>query len=347
VIGGVGALLALATFGRPSRVAGAWTGVAATALLVAVGLQAAAPPTAFLIAWPLTVAALMGAVSAMGSVRAGWMSLLVAVPAAVALGWVLTFADGVFLGLDMVELLALFAWLGALLLWPLIQAEPEAPDLRLAALVVILAGFGVTAAVRLIPPWSARHPQAVIVTYVQNLDTGKALRISRVADLAPWTEKVLKADGGAIGKQTLPLINWRHPVWSAPAKAVPAAAPQMTFARQPDGSLLLTVVPPPGARGLALDLRSSQKLSDTTLNGRPTKLFDQPGQWSRLRFDAVPQGITVGFRSVAGGALETGYAAETDDWPAEATPLPEHDAKIMGFDNSGALVAMGAKRFTW
>lgn len=347
VIGGVGAVLALATFGRPSRLAGAWTGVAATALLVAIGLQAAAPPTAFLIAWPLTVAALMGAVSAMGSVRAGWMSLLVAVPAAVALGWVLTFADGVFLGLDMVELLALFAWLGALLLWPLIQAEPEAPDLRLAALVVILAGFAVTAAVRLIPPWSARHPQAAIVTYVQNLDTGKAQRIAPVPDLAPWTEAVLKADGGAIGKQTLPVINWRRPVWSAPAKPVPAVAPQTTFARQPDGSLLLTVVPPPGARGLALDLRSSQKLSDATLNGRPTKLFDQPGQWSRLRFEAVPQGITVGFRSVAGGALEVVYAAETEDWPAQATPLPEHDAKIMGFASSGSLVATGARRFTW
>ena len=346
VLGGVGAVVALLAFGKPSGVAGGWTGVLLTAFVLAIGAQVAAAPTAFLIAWPLTIAAALGAISAMGSVRTGWMSLVLALPAAVALGWAMTYGHGIFQGLDMVEALAAICWLAALLIWPLAHGAPEGGDARLPALAAILLGFLVVAFIRYVPPWSERYPRATSVLYVQDLDSGKAQRIAKVPDLAPWAETALKADGGTIGKQTIPVVSAR-PVWAAPAQAVAATAPQMTFARQPDGSLALTVIPPAGARDLALDIRSGQKLSDTTLAGRPLPLLDQQGQWTRLRFRAVPQGVTVGFRSIAGGSLDVRYAAQTEDWPADAKPLPPHDAKLMGFDNSGSLAIVGARRFTW
>jgi hypothetical protein len=347
VLGGAGGVIALFTFGKPGGLAGTWTGVLATALLVAVGLQTAAAPTAFLVAWPLTIAAAMGAVSAMGSVRGTWLSLVLAVPAAVATAWVLSFAHGVFLGLDLVELLALFAWLSALTLWPLAQIEGEArADHRLVALAVILLGFGVTAAVRLIPPWSERHPRATYVTYVQDLDSGKASRVALLPDLSPWSEGVLKADGGAVSQRDMPLMS-RRPVWRADAPPVAVAGPVLTLTRDPGGALQLAVVPPPGARSVFIDIRSKEGLTDTTINGRPTPLFDKPGQWTRLGFVAVPQGFTVGFRAAGAGEIETRYLVQTAGWPAQATPLPPRDAKTMAFDMSDSTTATGSRRFTW
>ena len=283
----------------------------------------------------------------MGSARPPWVALLLVVPTLPALAWILGFGHAAFEALDLAEILALVCWLAALVAWPLAHGQPEGRDARMPALGAILIGLTVVAVVRYLPPWSARHPQATSVLFVQDVDGGKAWRVSPTPSLAPWTEAALKADGGAIGKTTLPIVNTFRPVWAAPAKPVAATAPQMTFVRQPDGSLLLTVTPPPNARGLSLNLRSGQKLTDTTINGRPTVLFDQPGQWSILRFATAPQGVTIGFRSVAGGALEVRWGAETDDWPAEAKPLAPHDDKLMGFGDSGSLMAIGARRFTW
>jgi hypothetical protein len=346
-IGGVGAVIALFTFGKPGHVAGTWTGVMLTGLLVALVLQVAAAPTAFLVAWPLTVAAALSALSAAGSVRGDWMSLLLAAPAAAALSWVLGFGHGVFLGLDLVELLALFAWLSALLIWPLAHGDPDAPlDLRLVALGALILGFAVTAVVRLVPPWSARHPQATIVLYVQDLDTGKAVRAAQTPDLDPWSERVLKADGGAVTQRAMPPIG-RRPMWTAPATPVAAAGPAMSLTRDVGGALVLAVTPPQGAQELAIDIRSKSKLTDTAVNGRPTPLFDKPDQWTRLRFAAVPQGITVTFRASGAGEIETRYAVQTSGWPATAKPLPSRGPKVMAFDRSDSLIALGAKRFTW
>jgi hypothetical protein len=345
--GAAGALIALFTFGKPGHVAGTWTGVMLTAWVVALVLQVAAPPTAFLVAWPLTIAAAMAALSAAGSVRGEQQTHPAAAPAAVALSWVLGFGHGVFLGLDQVELLALFAWLAAVLIWPLAHGESDTPlDLRLVALAVLILGFAVTAMVRLVPPWSARHPQATMVAYVQDLDSGKAFRAAQTPDLYPWSEQVLKADGGAVSRQVLPMMG-RKAVWAAPAPPVAAAAPAMALSRDVGGALVLTVTPPAGAQGLAVDIRSSSKLIDTTVNGRPTPLFDKPGQWTRLRFQAVPQGIAVGFRASGAGEIETRYAAQSAGWPAAAKPLPPRGPKTMPFDRSDSLLAVGARRFTW
>ncbi|HEX5378391.1 MAG TPA: M20/M25/M40 family metallo-hydrolase [Phenylobacterium sp.] len=347
VVGGAAAVVALFAFGKPSGVAGAWTGVMATALAVAVVAQTLAAPAAFLIAWPLAIAALLGAVSGMGAVRANWMSLLIAVPAAIGLHWVLNYAHGIYLGLDLVELLALFTWLSALLVWPLAHADSEGVrGPRIVALALILLGFITVAAVRLVPPWSPRHPQATHVTYVQDLDTGKASRVSRTPDLNPWGEQVLKADGGAIARRTFPTLN-RRPMWAAPARPVSAQGPTLSLARQQDGSLLLTAAPPPGAVQLGLDIRVKGKVTETTVNGRLTPMLDKPGQWTRLRFEAVPQGIAVGFRAAAPGEIETRYSAVTEGWPAEARPLPPRDARTMAFDNSDSTTVIGSRRFSW
>jgi hypothetical protein len=345
-LGAAGGLIALLTFGRPAGLGGGWTGALATGLIVAIAAQVAAPATAFLIAWPLALAALLGAVTAMGTWRPPVLILLVALLAAAGLSWVLVYAHGVFQGLDMAELLALFAWLGALLVWPLAQSAESDRWGRVTALVILLAGFGVTALVRFDPPWNARHPQATAVAYRIDQATGASQRIALTPDLPDWSEAVLFADGGKIDKVEIPVLS-RKPVWAAPAFAVAAPGPILGLIRQSDGGLVLNAAPPPGAQVLVLDVRSSATLTGVTINGRPAAILAKPSQWTRLRWQAAPQGLALGFRAPGPGTLETRYASITEAWPAKARPLPARPVKVMAFDVSDSTIVTGARRFTW
>jgi hypothetical protein len=345
-IGGAGAAVGLITFGRPAGVAGSWTGLLLSALVVGIAAQVLAPATGFLIAWPLAVAALGGALSGMGAVRPPWATLALGLLGLPGVGWVLIFAHGAYLGLDLVELLVLPAWLVALLLWPLAQTEEDEGGPRALAFSLLVLGVLVAAVVRIVPPWTERHPRATMVSYAVDLDHGRASRISATPDLPPWAEKVLRADGGRLSRITLPVVS-RRPLWAADAMPVPAAGPTATLTRQADGSLLLRMVPPPGARILDFDLRSKVAVSDTTLDGRPVKLLDRPGQWSRFRFAAVPDGVSIGFRAAGPGEIEARYASVTEAWPAAARPLPPRDSRTMAFDTSDSTTAYGSRRLTW
>jgi hypothetical protein len=345
-IGGAGAVVGLLTFGRPAGVAGSWTGLLGVALVAGIAAQVLAPATGFLIAWPLVIAALGGALSGMGAVRPPWATFALGLLGLVGVGWVLIFAHGAYLGLDLVELLALPAWLAALMLWPLGQTEEDEGGPRGLALTLLVLGVLATTVVRIANPWSERHPRATIVTYAVDLDHGRASRISATPDLPPWAEKVLRADGGHPAQVRIPILG-RRALWAADAMPIPAAGPTATLTRRADGSLALKVVPPPGSRTLNLDLRSGAALSDTTIDGRPIKLFDKPGQWSRLRLEAVPEGVTIGFKAPGPGQIEARYASVTEAWPAAARPLPARDKATMAFDISDSTTVYGARRLTW
>jgi hypothetical protein len=245
----------------------------------------------------------------------------------------------------MPELLAVFAWLCALVFWPLAQPAEGDKAARLAALAVLLAGFCGVALVRLDPPWSGRHPQPVGVNYHHDLDQNRFSRVSFTAYRNAWTQAVLTADGGEIREARLP--GFRRPVRAAPAKPVAAPAPNVTFAIRPDGTAVLTATPAPGARLLNLDLKASAPVAGVSLDGKPAGLLDQPGKWTRLRWVAAPQGITLTFRPKAKGELEVRYASITEGWPAEAKPLPPRPADVMAFDTSDSLMVAGTERFAW
>jgi len=345
-IGGAGAAVGLLTFGRPASVAGSWTGWLLAALAAATAAQVLAPAAGFLFAWPLAAAALGGALSGMGAVRPPWAATALAVIGVVGLGWILAFAHFAYLALDLPELLALLAWLAALLIWPLGQTEEDERGPRGLAITLMVLGLLVTVVVRIAPPWDARHPRATIVAYAVDADHGRASRISETPDLPPWSEKVLRADGGHLTRLRLPMLS-RREIWAAEAMPVAAPAPTIALDRQPDGSLRLTVVPPPGARSLDLDLRSAAALDGAVVNGAAVKLFDKPGQWSRLRFEAVPQGVTISFRGPPHGELELRYAAATEAWPAAAKPLPPRDTRTMAFDSSDSTIVYGTRRAAW
>ncbi|WP_309646457.1 M20/M25/M40 family metallo-hydrolase [Phenylobacterium sp.] len=344
-IGVAGALLALASFGRPTGVAGAWTGVLLSGLIVAIGLQVVAAPAAFLVAWPLAVGALAAALTGMGSRKSIASLAIVSVLGVFALAWLLGFGHGIFQGLDLPDLLATIVWLAALVIWPLVQPQENEKKARTLGLAILLLGFVVVAVVRFDPPWSARFPQASQILYYVDLDTRRTLRISRTPDLTPWAREVLAADGGEIVKAKLPLL-YRRELDVAAAKPIAATGGALAFAGT-DGAKTLSLTLPPGARIAALDLKSSIALTDVTVNGRPVEALAKAGQWTRVRWQGAPQGVTVTFRAGGRGALEARYAAITESWPADAKPLPPRPADVMAFDASDSTAVSASRRFTW
>lgn len=346
VLGGLAALLAVASFGRPAGVSGSWAGVLILGLVAAIALQALAPPTAFLIAWPLALAALTAATTALAARRSLPTLVSLTLTGVVGVAWILGFAHGVFEGLDQPEMLGAFVWLAALAIWPLAQPPVDQKGSRLAAMAVVLLGVIAVGVVRFDPPWSARFPQATHVAYYVEPAGGRTLRVSDAPGLTAWTKAALTADGGTVEKLRLPALR-RGEVWAAKAKPIAATPIKSELIAQPDGTHGLRLTPPPGARTLIISLKSESGLTGAAINGRPIKLA--PGKDGTRIFWEAPSGqpLTVTFQAPAPGALEAHYAAVIEQWPAEAKPLPARPADLMAWGASDATVVGGAQRFTW
>lgn len=345
-LGGLGAVLALFSFGRPTSVSGAWAGVLLTGFVVAIALQVFAPTTAFLAAWPLALASLAAALTGLASRRNLPQLAVLAIIGALGVSWLLTFAHGLYLGLDLPELMAVIVWLAALLLWPLAQPGEDQKGARMAAMAMIALGVITVGIVRFDPPWTARYPQATHIAYYVDTAKGLAWRISDMPHLPDWTRDVLTSDGGKVQKLKLPFL-WREEAWAAPARAVAATPPSATLAREADGRLRLTVLPSPGARTLTMTAKTTAALTDLTVNGQPSKLLGKAGGSARFYWEVPEKGLTLTFRSAGPGALDLSYSASLDEWPADAAPLPPRPADLMAFGTSGATLVGGARRFTW
>ncbi|WP_374579331.1 M20/M25/M40 family metallo-hydrolase [Phenylobacterium sp.] len=348
-VGGVGAALALVGFGRPAGAAGAWAGVLAVGFLAASGLQAAAPTTAMLVAWPLALAALAAALTAFASRRSLPVLVLLTAAGGAGLGWVLAFGHGVYLGLDLPELLAAIAWIAALLIWPLAHAGEDETGARTAALAIMVLGAVTVAIVRFDPPWTARHPQPTHIAYYLDPQAGRTLRISDAPALPAWTRQALSVDGGTVEKIKLPALR-RGEVWAAPASGVAAPPVEASFGQTAEGARQLVLTPPPGTRALMLHLKSDAALTDVTVNGKPAAMLGGPGASARISWEGFGDGSTglvVRFRAAGPGALQADYAAVLPQPPAGARPLPQPPPELAGFGESGAALIGGARKFVW
>lgn len=342
-MGVAGAVLAVVSYGRPVSRPGAWTGVLVMGLVLGAAAQAAAPATGYLIAWPLLLAGVGAAASAAAARRSLPVYAILALLAAVGLGWLGGTAHGLFLGLDMAEGLAAIVALAALLLWPLAQPEEGAPPARLVAHVLLGLGLAVLVAVRLNEPWTARHPQVSHVAYVLDQDTGRAVRMSLWAP-TPWTTQAMQADGGRITEGKAWYAEGQ-PVWSAPAKATALPAPAISLVPQADGSLLLSAVPPAGFREIDLTLRSNTALAVEQAGGLPVKLAPKPGGRIKVTWEAAP--VSLRLRPAGPGTLDVRYLATTDAWPAGTAPLTPRPAQEAAFFNSDSAFVEGTRRFSW
>jgi hypothetical protein len=344
-MGVAAALLAVVSYGRPVSRAGAWAGVLLLGLIAATAVQVFAPVAAFVVGWPLLVASLAAVASSL-SARKGIAALgAVALLAALGVGWVGGLAHTVYLALDLVELLGTPILLAALLLWPLAQPDEGAPPARLVGPTVLLAGVVLLVAVRVADPYDARHPRVTDVGYYINQDSGRAWRFSAIADRTAWTDAVLKADGGQIAK--LSDAYFSQPVDAAPAPFLQEPAPQISLAKQADGTLLLHVAPPPGVRGFLLILKPDTAAVIEQLSGAPRHLALKPGGDNVVRWAVAPQGLDMVIRPGAPGKRDDTFVDTAARWPASARPLPKRPANLMPLGDSDSTLVAGTRRFSW
>jgi hypothetical protein len=338
-------LVGLAAYGRPVSRPGAWTGVLVLGLILAAVAQVLAPTTAFVFAWPLAIGAL-GAAATDLSARRGVPSLiLLGALAALGLGWLGGYVHEAFISLDLVELLTLSLLGAAVVVWPLAQPAEGAPPERLVGPALMIVGLALTVAVRVNDPYSPRFPEASYVVYQADQDARRAWLVSATPDRPAWSQAVLRSGGGQIRKLTSWV--WARPVDAAPARYVPAAAPDITLAHQPDGTLLLHAVPPPGGRSLAFGLTPNTPMTLVSIDGVAVDMPMTPGALARLRWDAAPQGVSLVLRPAGPGRLALTYNARMDGWPAGLPPLPRRPANLMPFGDSDTTYLTGSRSFTW
>lgn len=350
-LGVAAAITGVMTFGPPVRVAPAWTGVLLTALAAAAILQVLAPTAAFLVAWPLLAACLLALATDLGAASPRWRlplaGVLIGTPVT---AWILGYAHGVFLGLDLPALLAAFAWLAGLTLWPLAHGEREDPpgDARIALVAAggLAGALAIAAFLRLVPPWSERHPEVTLVQHLQDANTGQAFLVSPEPRLSRWSRAVLTRDGGKPAKARDDLVA-RGAYWSVPAPAVTLTGVDSTLEALPDGRRRLVLRTPAGARGLSLDLRSNTLATGATVNGRPAALLAAPGVWNRIRLQAPPREIVIEFRPVGPGTLEARTLTRLSGWPAGLAPLPPRRPSERPFGDSDTALVKAGRTFNW
>ena len=246
---------------------------------------------------------------------------------------------------DLTPLFGIQMLTAGFVLWPLAQPDNGAQKGLVAGLALLAGGLALTLFIRSEEPWSPRFPQVSYVGYLVDQDTGKAWRYSPPVDKTAWTERVLGADGGKAA--LLSHWSWRRPQRAVAAPVVAEPSPQVTLAKQADGSLRLAVVPPPGARTMTLQVRSSVTGRATSLAGVPITLPLPPGKWVRLMWQAPGNGPDLAIRPSGPGRLDVRYSAGIERWPASVAPLPPRPADVMAWDTSDSTFVTGTRAFTW
>lgn len=158
----------------PARAPGA--GALLLGLIIAVAAQILAPGAAFVVVWPLLVAAIGAAATALSARRGILSLLLLAVLAAVALGWQGGISHFAFLGMDLMALFSLQMITAGLVLWPLAHPDKGARKGLVVGNALLIGGLAITLFVRSDEPWSPRYPQVSYVGYQMDQDTGRAWR---------------------------------------------------------------------------------------------------------------------------------------------------------------------------
>lgn len=345
VSGVAAAVIGFFVYSRPASRKGAWAGALGLGLLIAILIQALAPGAAHIVAWPLLVGAIGAAATALGARRGVLPLALLVVLAAVALGWEGGISHFAFEAMDLMPLFAIQMITAGLVLWPLAQPDTGAQKGLVVGGLLLLIGFALTLVIRSEEPWSPRYPKATYVGYLVDQDNGRAWRFSRPEMEGPWSERVLRAEGGSIEK--LSHFAWRNPMLAASAPPVSEPSPEFALSEGADGSLRLATATPPGARTLQLQLRSNTPAQLTGVAGVATSVPLPAGKWIKLGWQAPGDGLELAIRPAGPGRLEVRYVAGFDRWPAGVAPLPQRPADRMAWGDSDSTFVAGTRAFTW
>jgi hypothetical protein len=355
---GVAASLLFLVRGPAIPRSAAWAGVLCLGFGLAVLMQLFAAQTAFLIAWPLTLAALGAAVSRWGA-QLRFTPLLAAL-AAVACGWLGVYVHLTAQGLDFPALLGVFVLLALFVLWPL--AQPEGPYGRAGAwtligTVLLVVGGGICAIWATYDPWTERYPAIDSVVYVSDSHSGGAWTVYQIQDggglsiFKDYSDPA--ADGITISTKLLQRASlpplYDRPVFVLSADPVPVATPTFASRIEADGRVTLALTPPPGARIARLNIKLSAAVKDVTVQGRRTTWLARPGDVQRLRWAGIDKPITVSFRPVKpdAGLAEVDYGTIVETWPEGVVRDWPAPTPSMPWNLSGSTGVTGKALVRW
>ncbi len=334
--------------GRERRLPGLWAGLLLVGFVMNVLAQALAPLTAFLIAWPLLLAALAGAAAGLERPRAPATWILLGGAAILATAWLLGVGHTLLQGLDLPGAAAPLALIAAFALLPL--AWPAAARARgvTLGLGLVAAALAIALWLRLTSPWTARHPQAAEPLYIVNAAAGRAWRADAAAPPgreSAWSQAMITADGGRVGALAGPFFP--GPIAAAPARPVAVSDPDVRMGRSRDGRVEIGIRPTPGATRLRIDIRSNVAATDGRIDGLPAAVLTRPGRWTHLWWEAAPEGLTLSFVPAGPGGLDVRWADATPGWPLAAAALPRMPRTVMGWDLAGSTLAVGHARLNF
>ncbi|MDO9336224.1 MAG: M20/M25/M40 family metallo-hydrolase [Caulobacter sp.] len=330
----------------------AWAGVLCLGLVLATTLQVFAAQTAFLVAWPLTLAALGAAVSRWGADTR--VTALLAALAAIVCGWLGAYVHLTAQGLDFPALLGLFALLALMVLWPLAQPDEErakADGLVLASLwaAVVLAGLAVITAT--VAPWTPRYPQADSVMHVTDSHAGHAWMV--IQDGGEPGVSILKQTApspqskAAVRASLPPLFD--QPVSLTSTPGAPVALPTFASRIEPDGRVTMVLTPPPGARLARLNIKLGAAVAEVVVQGQRTTWLGKPGEVHRLRWAGSGQPLTISFRPVKpdAGLAEVDFGTVREAWPPAAARPRRSADHSMAWNLSGSTGVAGKAIVRW
>ena len=215
--------------------------------------------------------------------------ILLGLTAAIGAAFAASLAHAAYLSLDLMELQAMALLVAVMPLWPLAQTEEGAPPARLLGPALIIAGLAITLAVRFNHPYDARHPQATYVGYELDQDKHQAWRYSQAPERTAWSDAVLTAGGGKIGKRKFGARG--RLIDAAPAPYIDLPTPGLTFAKGADGRLTLHVTPQPGVRVIQLRLTANTAATLVEAGGAPLHMVMTPGGDTNLQWSGCAPGL--------------------------------------------------------
>ncbi|WGM38253.1 M20/M25/M40 family metallo-hydrolase [Caulobacter sp. NIBR1757] len=355
---GVGAGLLFLVRKAPLPINAAWAGVLCFGFVLATLLQAFVPQVAFLVAWPLTLAALGAAVSRWGA--DGRSTSLLAVLAAVVCGWLGVYVHLTAQGLDFPALLGLFALLALFVLWPLAQPVGEYGRTRawtFFGIVLTAVGGAIGAVWATSDPWTERYPPADSVVYVSDSHSGNAWTayqiqggggLSIFKDNSDPTAAGITISTKLLQRASLPPL-YDQPVFVRSADPVPVMKPTLTSRIGPDGRVIVVLTSPPGARIARLNIKLSAVVKDVTVQGRPTNWLTAPGEVHKLRWAGADRPLVISFRPAKAGAgsAEIDYGTILEAWPKGVERSWPAPTPSMAWNLSGSTGVTGKAIVRW
>ena len=338
-------VLALLSLGRPITAWSAWIGALILSIAAVAGIQLLSPAMAPPFMLPVAVAALAALACSLTGEAARGRGLAAAAGLSIP-GLALAFygGGGLFTAIGSgLPVANLSVWLmAAALVSPLAHASGRVL-LGGALAVLCVPAAGVALALAAAAP-SAQHPQAAEAFYLS--DPGAKLwawasRLPRT----PWSDAVLRSDGGDIRRQSAPPLI-EQAATLAPARRIDVLSPVVGGDRV-DQRLLLRAAPTRRGETLVLMLRPTVELRRLRLNGIDAPLVVHAGVWSTISFEAPPpEGVTLAFDTPEHGQVAFAVAEIASGWPEGAHPPPQ-PASVMGVARSETTVSVARLSAAW